>query len=160
MTVPNGSGGVDRWAFEGMSPNHLVRNGWSRKTLKSGDKITLGYYNLKDGRKGGFNVSVTFADGKTIRQLEAPTVIPPTTNKPAQQPQQERPRSDGTAAFFSFRTRQRLYFNVKPTSRGRPRTTLSMLRVGALSGVGGPPASRSRRRSVAHRSRRFCRTDC
>lgn len=76
VTVPNGSGGVDRWAFEGMSPNHLVRNGWSRKTLKSGDKITLGYYNLKDGRKGGFNVSVTFADGKTIRQLEAPTVNP------------------------------------------------------------------------------------
>lgn len=76
VTVPNASGGTDRWAFEGMSPNHLVRNGWSRKTLKPGDKISLGYYNLKDGRKGGFNVSVVLPDGKTIRQLEAPNVNP------------------------------------------------------------------------------------
>jgi hypothetical protein len=67
--VPNASGGTDRWAFEGMSPSHLARNGWSRKSLEPGQKIALSYYPLKDGRKGGFNVTVTFADGRKLAQL-------------------------------------------------------------------------------------------
>ena len=49
----------DRWAFEGMSPNHLVRYGWSRRSLQRGDTIDLTYYPLRDGRNGGFNVTVT-----------------------------------------------------------------------------------------------------
>ena len=69
VTVPKAGGGTDRWAFEGMSPSHLAREGWSKRTLKPGDKIKLGYYGLKDGRKGGFNVSITFADGRNMRQL-------------------------------------------------------------------------------------------
>jgi hypothetical protein len=75
VRVPNKAGGTDRWAFEGMSPNHLSREGWTKRTLKPGDKINLTYYPLKDTRKGGFNVSVTFPGGKTIRQL--PSGAPP-----------------------------------------------------------------------------------
>ena len=58
-----------RWAFEGMSPNHLVRYGWSRKAVAPGDKINITYYPLKDGRKGGFNVTITKADGKKLWQF-------------------------------------------------------------------------------------------
>ena len=68
--------GNEHWAFEGMSPNHLGRIGWSKSTLKAGDKINLTYYPLKDGRKGGFNVTVTFPDGKTMKQLDSPTTDP------------------------------------------------------------------------------------
>jgi hypothetical protein len=57
-----------RWAFEGMSPNHLVRYGWSRRSVQPGDKINLTYYPLRDGRRGGFNVTVTKA-GKTLNQF-------------------------------------------------------------------------------------------
>jgi|SRR5690606_1145221 len=71
VTVPNAAGGTDRWAFEGMSPSHLARTGWSKRSLKPGDKINLTYFPLRDGRKGGFNISVTLADGTTIRQLPA-----------------------------------------------------------------------------------------
>lgn len=74
VDVPNASGGSDRWVFEGMSPSHLARNGWSRKSLQPGQKIALSYYPLKDDRKGGFNVTVTFADGKKIAQL--PQAVP------------------------------------------------------------------------------------
>jgi hypothetical protein len=69
VSVPKAGGGTERWAFEGMSPSHLARAGWGKRTLKAGDKINLTYYALKDDRKGGFNVSVTFADGRTLRQL-------------------------------------------------------------------------------------------
>lgn len=59
----------NRWAFEGMSPNHLSRAGWSKRSLQPGDKIDLTYYKLRDGRRGGFNVTVTKADGAKLTQL-------------------------------------------------------------------------------------------
>lgn len=69
VTVKGSGGKVERWAFEGMSPNHLARNGWSKRSLVAGEKIDLTYYPLRDGRKGGFNVSVTKGDGKVLQQL-------------------------------------------------------------------------------------------
>mgnify|MGYP001195776708 FL=1 len=70
VTVPTAEG-TERWAFEGMSPSHLSRTGWNRHTLVPGQKIDLTYYSLRDGRKGGFNMSVTLPDGRTLRQLPA-----------------------------------------------------------------------------------------
>ncbi len=58
-----------RWAFEGMSPNHLSRAGWSRRTLAPGETIDVGYYPLRDGRRGGFNVRVFKEDGTEMLQL-------------------------------------------------------------------------------------------
>jgi hypothetical protein len=71
--------GNEEWAFEGMSPNHLGRIGWSKRTLQPGDKISLVYYPLKDGRKGGFDVAVTLPNGQTLKQLSSPTDDPSKT---------------------------------------------------------------------------------
>lgn len=60
----------NRWALEGMSPNHLARTGWSRRSLAVGDRVTLTYYPLRDGRRGGFNVSIGFSDGRELYQFE------------------------------------------------------------------------------------------
>jgi hypothetical protein len=59
----------NRWAFEGMSPNHLSRTGWSKRTLRPGEKIDITYYRLRDGRRGGFNVRVFKANGEQMNQL-------------------------------------------------------------------------------------------
>lgn len=59
----------NRWAFEGMSPSHLARSGWSKRSLTPGEKIDLTYYKLRDGRRGGFNVTVKRANGTTLQQL-------------------------------------------------------------------------------------------
>ena len=67
--VPNASGGVDEYGIEGMSPNYLARSGWDKHTLSSGDKVELTIHPLKDGRKGGFNVSVKKADGTIMWNL-------------------------------------------------------------------------------------------
>ncbi len=67
--VPNTSGGVDQYGIEGMSPNYLVRVGWNINTLKPGDKVELTIHPLKDGQKGGFDVSVKFPDGKVMYNL-------------------------------------------------------------------------------------------
>ncbi len=66
MDVPNDKGGVDTWGLEGMSPNYLARRGWSRTTLKAGDKITVVIRPLKDGSNGGMFVSTTLASGKVL----------------------------------------------------------------------------------------------
>src|SRR6476646_7413257 len=39
--------GGQRWAFEGMSPNHLSRAGWSKRSLAPGEHIDLTYYKLR-----------------------------------------------------------------------------------------------------------------
>ena len=67
--VPNASGGMDEFGIEGMSPNYLARVGWDKHTLSSGDKVELTIHPLKDGRKGGFDVSVKLPDGKLMWNL-------------------------------------------------------------------------------------------
>ena len=78
MSVPT-PGGLEHWAFEGMSPNHLGRTGWTKRTLAAGDRIALVYYPLKDGRKGGFDVTITLPNGQTMKQLGSPADDPSKT---------------------------------------------------------------------------------
>src|SRR2546422_8141549 len=53
VDVPNDQGAVDTWGFEGMSPNYLARRGWTKSTLKPGDKISVAFRPLRGGLKGG-----------------------------------------------------------------------------------------------------------
>jgi hypothetical protein len=66
LDVANEQGGVDAWGFEGMSPNYLARRGWTRTSLKVGDKITVTFRPLRDGKKGGMFVSTKTPDGKIL----------------------------------------------------------------------------------------------
>jgi len=66
-----------KWAFEGMSPNHLSRAGWSKRSLTPGETIDLTYYKLRDGRHGGFNVTVTRANGTKLSQLPGAPITTP-----------------------------------------------------------------------------------
>jgi uncharacterized protein DUF6152 len=50
----NGADGTPMiWKLEGASPSILVRNGWSSKSLKSGDQIKLSIDPLRSGAPGG-----------------------------------------------------------------------------------------------------------
>jgi len=69
LQVPTASGGTERFGFEGMSPNYLGRRGWSKSTLKPGDKVTVSYHPLKDGSKGGTYQKVTLPDGKELMNI-------------------------------------------------------------------------------------------
>ena len=41
------------WSAELTSPGNLTRNGWSKRTLKPGDKVAVDISPLRDGGKGG-----------------------------------------------------------------------------------------------------------
>jgi len=66
LDVANDKGGVDTWGFEGMSPNYLSRRGWTRSTLKPGDKLTITFRPMRDGEKGGMFVNAKRPDGEVL----------------------------------------------------------------------------------------------
>lgn len=72
IDVPNASGGVDTWGIEGMSPNYLGRRGWTKNTLKPGDKVSIVISPLKDGSKGGTFLRCTLADGTVMVMFANP----------------------------------------------------------------------------------------
>lgn len=59
VNVKGPDGKVTEYSIEGSSPNGLRRQGWSKDTLKPGDKIVLKMHPLKDGSPGGSFVSAT-----------------------------------------------------------------------------------------------------
>jgi hypothetical protein len=51
---------------EGMSPNFLERRGWTRTTLKIGDKITVTFHPLRKGANGGMFMTGKMDTGKVL----------------------------------------------------------------------------------------------
>ena len=72
IEVPNKDGGMDVWGIEGMSPNYLGRRGWTKRTLKQGDKVKVTIYPLKDGQKGGTFLRCVLPDGKEMVMFGGP----------------------------------------------------------------------------------------
>lgn len=54
------------WAFELGSPNGLMRQGWTRNSLKPGDVVTVQGSRARDGSTHSNARSVTTADGKRL----------------------------------------------------------------------------------------------
>ena len=63
VIAPDPSGKTTVWAFEGNGPSDLYKAGWRRSAIKPGDKITVSFHPLRDGRPGGSLLSVILADG-------------------------------------------------------------------------------------------------
>jgi hypothetical protein len=66
IEVTGADGKVETYGLEGMSPNYLGRRGWTKRTLKPGDKVTITINPLKDGLKGGMFLRCKLADGKEM----------------------------------------------------------------------------------------------
>jgi hypothetical protein len=66
LDIADDSGKVSDWAIEMTSPNNLVTAGWRRSSMKPGDKVTVTYHPLVNGKQGGSLVSVKLADGKVL----------------------------------------------------------------------------------------------
>lgn len=49
VDVKDEAGNVVNWAFELASPNLLMRNGWTRSSMKVGDVVTVEAYLAKNG---------------------------------------------------------------------------------------------------------------
>ena len=69
VTVVKGAPGAagEVWVIEMTSPGNLTRAGWTRKSLKPGDRVRVEFIPLRSGKHGGGFRSVTFLDtGQTL----------------------------------------------------------------------------------------------
>lgn len=63
ILVPAAGGvGAQEWSLETTSPGVLTRAGWTRQSLKAGDRVSVEFSPLRDGSHGGGLNSVTLLD--------------------------------------------------------------------------------------------------
>jgi hypothetical protein len=66
--------GTTTWIFQLASPNVLERGGWTRRTLRVGDRVSLrGYGGLAIASRGVVT-SVTLPDGRALSSGQGPAV--------------------------------------------------------------------------------------
>jgi hypothetical protein len=66
VDVKDENGTVNNWNLELASPNVLMRNGWTRHSLKVGDEVTVEGARAKDGSMLANARSVVLADGRKV----------------------------------------------------------------------------------------------
>jgi uncharacterized protein DUF6152 len=66
LNVKDDTGKVTEWACEGGPPNVLLREGWTRNSVKEGDQVTIDGAVAKDGSKRCNSRSVNLADGRKV----------------------------------------------------------------------------------------------
>jgi hypothetical protein len=67
LVQPDGAGAAQEWSLETTSPGVLTRAGWTRQSLKAGDRVSVVLSPLRDGSHGGSLNSVTLLDtGQTL----------------------------------------------------------------------------------------------
>ena len=62
LVQPEGGGDPQEWSFETTSPGVLTRGGWTRNSIKPGDRVSVEFHPLRDGSHGGGLNSVTLLD--------------------------------------------------------------------------------------------------
>ena len=72
VAKPGAPGEHDLWAFENGSPTGLSARGWTRGSFKTGEKVTIEYWPLRNGAKGGHFERATWADGRKLAGAGGP----------------------------------------------------------------------------------------
>ena len=66
IEVTGSDGKTVQWMIETSNPNGLMRLGWSKRSLKPGDEITVEAYRAKDGSNTANAARITLADGRQV----------------------------------------------------------------------------------------------
>jgi len=66
IDVKGADGKVTNWEFELGSPNGLMRQGWTRNSMKIGDTVTVDGYLAKDGSNLANARNVKLSDGRKL----------------------------------------------------------------------------------------------
>lgn len=71
VVVPNDKGGMDEWALEGTAAAGLLRSGYTKYTLKPGEKVRILIAPRRDGGPGGEWQRILSVNGQPM-QLNRP----------------------------------------------------------------------------------------
>ena len=71
ISVADDKGETKLWSIEMTAPAYLARAGWTSKTVKPGDKLSVNVRPMRNGDPGGLFVNVTLPDGRVLGQAAA-----------------------------------------------------------------------------------------
>ncbi len=74
--VKDDNGQLVHWVGEGDNPPNLVNRGWSVRSFKAGDQITVTLEPVKNGKKIGRLTQVVLANGKVLGSAGAGAAPP------------------------------------------------------------------------------------
>jgi Family of unknown function (DUF6152) len=60
VDAKNDSGEMQHWTIEFASPVHMVRAGWSKNSMKTGDEIVIDTHPSRNGAPVGISSTITF----------------------------------------------------------------------------------------------------
>jgi hypothetical protein len=60
VDAKNDSGEMQHWTIEFAAPVHMVRAGWSKNAMKTGDEITIDTHPSRNGAPVGISSTITF----------------------------------------------------------------------------------------------------
>ena len=66
IDVRDSNGKVTNWTLETACPNALLNRGWSRSSMKAGDRITVEAYASKKGTPAATTKTVLLANGQRL----------------------------------------------------------------------------------------------
>ncbi len=66
IMAPDASGKEVQWSFEMQAVAQATSGGWRADTVKPGDKVTIEYFPLRDGSRGGELAAATLPDGRRL----------------------------------------------------------------------------------------------
>jgi len=69
VDVKSDAGEAVKYTVEMSNITNMLKVGFSAKTFKAGDKVTVTLHPLHDGRPGGNYIVATSADGKTFGRI-------------------------------------------------------------------------------------------
>ena len=140
MNVPNANGFVN-WAIEAESPIDLARNGWSRETLRPGDKIRVEGIAARNGSHQAWGNSIVIrATGRNVFTVStAPPPLPLEARSTPRWPDRQ-PRlgssPGGTQGYWAFPSKTALADTGSP---GSPAAGIAMDAWGLLSNLADAP---------------------
>jgi hypothetical protein len=72
---PSSDTAAVNYGFELTSVGEMIRRGWTKTSVKPGDKIKVTFHPVRDGRPAGYMMSVMTEDGRYVgRPPEMPNV--------------------------------------------------------------------------------------
>lgn len=66
VSAKGANGAAMRYTLECNSVNMMTRAGWTRNTLRAGDKVDVVFHPLRNGRPGGMLKTVKLPGGRTL----------------------------------------------------------------------------------------------
>ena len=65
-SVATPGGRAEEWSIEMTSPNNLIQEGWTRTTIRTGDRVELFVHPLRSGARGGAYAGIRLAGGRVL----------------------------------------------------------------------------------------------